>query len=75
VEDGIYSASPFLHFSRVVTRNVTMGSIQPAINNGPVDNKTKPTYEDLERILASTNIGHIDSTIEVLGAHIDKDAK
>jgi hypothetical protein len=52
-----------------------MSSTESIINKLAASNKTRLTYDAIEQVLAYTNIGHVENTIEVLGAHLDKDAK
>ena len=52
-----------------------MSNIKLMINKLSAYNKVRLTYDVIERVLAYTNIGHVDNTIEALGAHIDKGAK
>jgi hypothetical protein len=33
------------------------------------------TYDAIEHVLAYTNIGHVDNTLEVLGAHLNEPEK
>jgi hypothetical protein len=52
-----------------------MSSTKSAVNKLPACNKARLTYDAIESVLAYTNIGHVDNTIEVLGAHMDEGAK
>jgi hypothetical protein len=64
-----------LHFNRTISQNFAMSSTEPTVNKPLVGNKAKLTYDTVERVLAYTNIGHVDNPIEGLAAHIDKGAK
>jgi hypothetical protein len=46
-----------------------MSSIESTIS------EARLTYDTIERVLSYTNIGHVDSAIEILGAYMDDDAK
>ena len=52
-----------------------MSSTKPTINKLPARNKARLTYNIVERVLAYINIGHVDNTIEALGAHMDEGTK
>jgi hypothetical protein len=52
-----------------------MSSTKPAINKLPARNKARLTYDVVKRVLAYTNIGHVDNTIEALRAHMDEGVK
>ena len=64
-----------LQFNHATSQHFTMSSTESAINKLPARNKPRLTYDAVERVLAYTNIRHIDNTIEVLGAHMDEVAK
>ncbi|KAF4627298.1 hypothetical protein G7Y89_g10854 [Cudoniella acicularis] len=52
-----------------------MSSTESTINELPASNKAGLTYDTIEILLSYTNIGYVDSAIELLGAHLDDDAK
>lgn len=46
-----------------------------AVSKPPTHSKARLTYDAVEHTLSYTNIGHVDNTIEVLGASMDEVAK
>jgi hypothetical protein len=52
-----------------------MSNFESASSKPPAPNNAKLTYDAIEGVLAYTNLGHVDNTIEGLGAHIVKGAK
>ncbi len=51
-----------------------MSSIESLVNKIPAPNMARRNYDAVERVLAYSNIGYVDNTIEALGAYTDKGA-